>query len=240
MPGEEAAPARVEDGDARAVAVDAGERDRQAVGGHREHRQVGSSVHRPSPGSAARAGSARWTTCEWIWRFRASRSSVGADLGAEPPAVLVHALDVVAAQPAEVERLVRALADAADAGREDDLVRARAAPSGSSRHAPAPPRRAATRGCSAPDRSTRSRAGARAPRPSSGPGRQPAAIRSFAVDRELVEPVRPLRARRSSELRGSVAARPRRRSPRAARRASPAGRPRLWASRSNASSSPWR
>src|SRR5205085_10279974 len=53
---------------------------------------------------------------------------VGADLGTRKPAVLVDAIDVVARLSAEVERRVRALADAADARREDNLVRPRRVP----------------------------------------------------------------------------------------------------------------
>ena len=48
---------------------------------------------------------------------------VGVDLGACTAAVLVDAVDVVPRLAAEVQRLVRPVADSAGAGREDDLVR---------------------------------------------------------------------------------------------------------------------
>src|SRR5204863_5190033 len=53
---------------------------------------------------------------------------VGADFGARPAAILVDALDIVARLAAEVERFVRAFADAPEARREDDLIRPRKVP----------------------------------------------------------------------------------------------------------------
>ena len=77
---------------------------------------AGSSVQRPSPGSPRAPGSARCTSVECTCRLQREPLGIGADRGTEEPAVLVDALDVVAGHPAEVERRVRALADAAFRG----------------------------------------------------------------------------------------------------------------------------
>ena len=80
-PGEQTAPARVQDGDGRPAAVHARERDRQAVGRHREHGQV--RLVRPEAVArlAARARHAPVHDCaECTCRLSASRSSRAADL----------------------------------------------------------------------------------------------------------------------------------------------------------------
>ena len=51
---QKAAPARVQDGDSRPAVPDAGKRDRQAVGAHREHGQIGLLRPEPVAGLAAR------------------------------------------------------------------------------------------------------------------------------------------------------------------------------------------
>src|SRR5581483_11514440 len=68
---------------------------------------------------------------------------VGADLCAEPLAVLGHVVGIVARQPAEVERVERRRADAAEPRREGGDVRPRGVPAKerqlSHRSAPVPP-----------------------------------------------------------------------------------------------------
>ena len=83
-----------------------------------------SSVQSPSPRSPREPACGAQDVGRVVLVVHAQRVGVGADLGAETPAVLVHPLGLVAGRAAEVERRERALADAAFARREDDLVRA--------------------------------------------------------------------------------------------------------------------
>ena len=69
----------------------------------------GSSVQRPSPGSASGAGLGAVDDRGVGLEAERQVLLVGADLGAQAAAVLVHALDVVAGPAPEVERLERAL-----------------------------------------------------------------------------------------------------------------------------------
>src|SRR5262249_39726195 len=100
---------------------------------------------------------------------------VGADRVARDAAVLVHALDLVAALSAAGERGGRTLAHAADARRGDDLVAG--GPPGDHRRSLARAS-SSSRLLSAGSSTTASRSSWRI-RPSCGPGRKPTSIRSL-------------------------------------------------------------
>ena len=170
-----------------------GHGDQRAVGAEGEHRDPGLIRPEPVARSASRAGLG--AVDDRGVRLEAERQVllVGADLGAQAAAVLVHALDLVAGPAPEVERLERALADAAAPRREDDLVRARDRPSGAagrSRLLDQLPRGFELRLASRPAR--RSASGAE-PRPGSPPL---AAIRPVRAARG------PSRRSRARSLRG--------------------------------------
>ena len=238
-PAEQAAPARVQHRDRRRVAV---RRARARSAGSRRViasiGQVGLVGPEPVARLAARAGARRGgRALECTCRLSASRSGVGADLGAEPAAVLVDALDVVAGHPAEVERGVRALADAALARRERRPRTGPAPPSGS-RAAPAralgeqPARGVFSSGSlddlveQRPQRAAERR-----------PWRKPTAIRSSPSTARSASRCGCSRSCSTSVRRSASSASP---SSAAPARSCPAGRPRLCASRSSASRSPWR
>ena len=105
------------------LTVGRGDGDRQAVGGHREQRQPGARRSRARrPARRARPGSARCTVGECTWRLKRERS-YGTPIASQAIrrfSSTAHGL--VAGAPAQVERVVRRLADAADARRERDDV----------------------------------------------------------------------------------------------------------------------
>src|SRR6266545_326572 len=122
------APTDVEHGDRRCVSVDPRQRDRHAVGAHREDGQVGLVRPEAVAGLAPRTGPCTMHKRRVQLVVEREPLRVCTDLCARAPAVLVDALDVVARLAAEIQRRVRPYADAADARREDDLVRARRLP----------------------------------------------------------------------------------------------------------------
>ena len=128
MPAEEAAPADVEDGERRrSPFARASATGRQSA--------VSSSIAWPGSSVHSRRRARRDARGDPLRRGSPARPGRAAatpsgTLGVDPrsireaAAVLDHASRVVGGEDAEVQRLVRALADAADARRERDLVRA--------------------------------------------------------------------------------------------------------------------
>ena len=134
-PGEEPAPARVEDADSGSGLVTGTcERDRDAVRREQQHRAA--RLVAPQPVAVVVHGAGRDDAARLCARDRRSvplpghRRSVriGADGVAETDPVLDDARRIVLGEDAEVERLERALAHAADPRRERDAVRPRGVP----------------------------------------------------------------------------------------------------------------
>ena len=94
----------MEYGDAWTVAADTSERDRDAVGCEREDRHIGLLGPQAVAGLAARARLGTVHERRVNLPVEGEPEGIGADLGAQPPPVLVDAVDVVAAHAAEVER----------------------------------------------------------------------------------------------------------------------------------------
>ena len=124
-------PARVADGDRRAVG--ARQHERHAVGGEGDDAHAPArpcAARRPCGGSAVPerksppggTGAARCTVAEWNWRHDEVRAGSAPTALAEAPAVLAHARPVVTRAHADVQRRVRRLGDAAEAAgeRRDD------------------------------------------------------------------------------------------------------------------------
>ncbi len=123
-PGEDADPARVGHGDPGLGAA-AGECDRNAVRGQGGDREPGDvRPERVALRLAAHPGLAPVHDRAVHLVVQRQVVRVGAELGAEDAAVLVHSLDVVTGPPAEVERRVRPRAHPTAPGRERDAVRA--------------------------------------------------------------------------------------------------------------------
>jgi hypothetical protein len=121
---EQTAPAGVHDRDRRRAVARARECDRQAVGAHREDREV--ALLGPEPVAALAARTRERAMDERRVELVVQREplGIGADLRARTTPVLVDTVDVVAGATAEVQRCERPVAHAADARREHDLVRA--------------------------------------------------------------------------------------------------------------------
>src|SRR3954447_18312238 len=223
----ETAPARLQHRQLRVV----DERDRQAVRRQREHR------HRRDVRPEAVAGLSARPRVRAVdgggvhLPVERQRVRVAADRGAGAAAVLLHVRLRVLRQAPEVERRVRAFADAAPARREHDLERASHVPADHRRSSFA---RATSRSRRLSDGSPTTSASSRSSaRPSSGPGSYPSSIRSS-----------PSTARSASRCGAdrcpSSTARNR---ASAARSSSGCGLPcrsaSLWSTRSNAVSSPY-
>ncbi len=99
----------MEDGDARTVAAHASERDRDTVCGEREERQIRLLRPQAVTGLAARSRLGAVHERRVNLPVECEPQRIGSDFGAQPPPVLVDAIDVVAAHAAEVQRGERAL-----------------------------------------------------------------------------------------------------------------------------------
>src|SRR4030095_1003583 len=112
--GEQPDPPRMQTAARRRGSVLAGERDRQAVGGERQDGQP--RLIGPEPVALDAASLALLSAVDELGVnlvVEREPRGLGADLGASPPAVLVDALDIIAGLAPEVQRRVRAFADAA-------------------------------------------------------------------------------------------------------------------------------
>jgi hypothetical protein len=101
--GEQAPPAGVEDGDRGLVPVDPGERDREAIGGHGEDRQVGFIRPQAVRPLVTHCRDCLQHACRVHLVVERELLQVGTDRLAGDPPVLVGAVDLVAALTPQVE-----------------------------------------------------------------------------------------------------------------------------------------